>query len=147
MRVTKKCICHQHRQTPATRGEVADRCERSNAILASCDKLIGLKSSWTWIAQCRVCGTLWAVEHLSPHQHGGGPACPYIVPTPKHVEPDHIQRRLREADDLAWFATLGPEVGPQVCGCLNCDRLRIDNSKYCRVHHFRRVKGYRVPGT
>ena len=146
MQIRKQCVCDQHRETPKTLDDIRTRCENANAILKSCDKLIKLKASRTWLAQCRACGTLWNVEYPFGEVRGGSP-CPYTVPTPKHAKPDLLQHVRREAQDLAWFHTLGPECGPQICGCRNCNRLRIEESKYCTVHHFRRVKGYRVPGT
>jgi hypothetical protein len=146
MRIKHQCVCDQHDEMPNTLDDIRARCEDANAILRTCDRLIKLKHSRTYLAQCRVCGTLWCVEFPFGQTHGGA-TCPYAVPTPKHAKPDRLHKIRQEAEDLAWFHTLGPETGPQICGCLNCDRLRIKKSKYCTVHHFRKVKGYRVPGT
>ncbi len=147
MRIRTTCLCREYRAMPDTAEKIHARCAVTEQILKTCDELTRLKGNWTWIAQCRVCGSLWTVEHIRPEQLGGGPACAYMIDVPRHARPDKLQGLLREAEDLAWFGALGPECGPEICGCRNCERLRIHNSKYCAVHHFRRIKGYRVPGT
>lgn len=146
MRIKKKCVCQQHTATPETIDAIRERCGQAGAILATCDRVMKFRSSRTRLVQCRVCGTLWCVEYPFGETHGGA-ACPYAVATPKNVKPDHLFNVRQAEEDLAWFHTLGPECGPEVCGCRNCHRLRIGQSKYCTVHYFRRVKGYRVPGT
>ena len=46
-----------------------------------------------------------------------------------------------EPNDHGFWATLGPEVGPDPCGRADCGRLRIALSAFCQRHHYEMVKG------
>jgi len=47
------------------------------------------------------------------------------------------------AADQRFRDALGEEVGPELCRHEGCDRRRIRNSVFCRVHHYEQVTGRR----
>jgi hypothetical protein len=63
---------------------------------------------------------------------------PGAPPPPPPVE-------IKHRSDLAFYDRLGLERSDQFCSKEGCRRGAVDQSIYCRVHHFEMVKGEPCP--
>jgi hypothetical protein len=127
-----------------TFADVRERCEHSADIATTLDVVATDASGWISVMRCRVCGSLWAREYPFGEMHGGGPACFYRISTTDPARwlatESGLTTRLRSADeDQRFFATLGAEIGPELCRHPGCTHKHIQFSVMCRLHHFEMI--------
>ena len=145
----QSCLCELYKKPLLTLTDVRERCVITKDILASCETVKTNAKNWMELTRCSYCDAYWLIEYPFSEHHGGGPQCAYRV---TGLKPEHwpvgITQKIRQLDeDRAFFDVLGPEVGPENCQHVVCDRLRISGSAFCIQHHFESITGRCAPQT
>ena len=67
-----------------------------------------------------------------------------FLPSPEAPPPLSAAQNMW-LSDLKFYSALGPERSDQFCGREGCRRGAVDQSIYCRVHHFEMINGKLCP--
>ena len=82
LKIMNNCICGEFTAPIRNREDAVERARHCREIAAKLDRRWVDSLKWMAVAQCKVCGQLWA-EEASPFgsQHGGGLDCYYQIET------------------------------------------------------------------
>ena len=102
------------------------------------------------LLRCPFCRRHWIREYPMPELQGSGPVVfiPVLAEDPQgHFEATRteIQAWRETFEDLGFYRSISPEVGPEKCRNSSCDRLRSKYSIFCQRHHFMNLKGREPP--
>jgi hypothetical protein len=137
------CVCARHLAPPRTPEEVRVRCDFSWRILGSCELVES--EDVRQLERCRVCRRHWVREYPFGDGLRGGPTCAYHVPAAELPAENLTATILEEAEEIALFDALGPDVGPGLCRAPACGRLSIWNGVLCARHHYESLRGRPAP--
>ena len=137
------CPCEKFRSPVTTFAEVQERCRASAEIRGSLDSVA--TGDWFAVLRCRECGSFWAEEWPFSESHGGGPPCYYRIAATDahewlHTHEPFTHTLRQQSEDLAFYQSLAPEVGPESCAHPTCSHRRIQHSVFCQRHHFEMIK-------
>jgi hypothetical protein len=149
MTVDLSCPCANFSEPIRTLEGLNARCAAADQIEPLLAEVASEARTWMAVLRCQSCAKTWVREYPFSELQGGGPRCYYQVPindpqlwlTTAQPALDAVRRA---AEDRAFLAQLGTEVGPELCRRSGCSNLRIGNSVLCRAHHFESIHG-RIP--
>lgn len=136
------CKCYKYNAQLTTVEEIRQRSSMTAEIENSLEEVEKDSSKWLSVLRCKLCGSLWAREHL-PERYD--PPCLYQIKTdnPKiwlQKSNSFIQNIYRNYEDKAFWQSLSDEVGPAECRHEGCHHKTIKNSIFCKLHHFEKIK-------
>jgi len=142
------CRCTEFGSQLKSMADISARCDAESIISATLtDVVIG---DWRAIRRCSVCGALWCQEFPYGEMQGGGPPCSYRIDTDLPdkwlKENEYLTARIRKEDeDVRFFNSIGPEIGPDTCRHEGCTRKTVRYSVLCQQHHFESIRNLKQP--
>ncbi len=77
-----QCVCEKFSAPIESFDQAVERCRHWREIATTLERLHVDSKKWMAVAQCLVCGRLWAEEGAPFGEgHGGGPDCYYRIDT------------------------------------------------------------------